>query len=139
MIRLVLLGLAACCLAGCGTSTGTVQGTVEFQGQPLEDGEVRFEPVAGVGSTMGGPIANGKFTVPGLLPGKYKVTVEAFRANTPITQPGGPESKRTLTAAEKNAQANPLPEDTIGKEQEFEVKSGEQSLKFTLTSASARS
>jgi len=139
MIRFVWLGLFAGLLTGCGASTGTVQGTVTFQGQAVENGEVRFEPASGVGSTTGAPIAAGKFSVPNLLPGTYKVTVEVFRADIKITLPGGPESQRKLTAAEMNAQANPLPPDTVGKEQTFEVKPGEQTMTFTLTSPSARS
>lgn len=132
-------GVLACLLTGCGGATGTVQGTVTFQGQPVENGEVRFEPVSGMGSTLGERIASGKFSVAKLLPGKYKVTVEVFRAEIKITNPGDPESQRKLTPAEMSAQADPLPPDTIGKEQEFEVKPGEQTMTFALTSPSARS
>lgn len=138
MFRVVGL-LAVLLLTGCGASTGTVQGTVTYQNQPVENGEVRFEPVNGRGSVEGGAITNGKFMVANLLPGKYKVTVEAILSQPKMTQAGGPESKRTLTAAEKAAQADALPRDTLGKEQEFEVRTGEQKMTFSLTSPSAGS
>ena len=133
---LLLAGLMLLPALGCGSSKGTVKGTVTFQGQPLEKGLVTFNPLT-QGGTAGGDIVKGNFVVKDLTPGKYQVHVEAVRADIKFTSPDGPESKRRMSEAEQDAQANPLPPDTKGFDQEFEVKHGEQTMpEFKLTSAS---
>jgi len=51
-------------LAGCarGPATGTVNGEVTLDGQPLTKGHVEFSPVDGQGQTGGALIEGGKFS-----------------------------------------------------------------------------
>lgn len=140
MKRIILLNLvtilAAACL-GCGSSTGTVSGTVTFHDQPIEQGLITFSPAGAEGSAAGGEIVKGKYTVANLKPARYHAIVEA--TNPPkYSMPGDPANNRPKTAEEMRAAHDPLPADTIGKEQEIDVKSGPQPLNFKLTSPSKK-
>ena len=72
-------------IAGCGQNDGrqAVSGTINLDGKPLGDGAINFRPAAGTqGPSSGGPIDQGRFTVPaqaGLLPGTYEVTIIAMK------------------------------------------------------------
>ncbi|QDV59109.1 carboxypeptidase regulatory-like domain-containing protein [Rosistilla oblonga] len=67
-------------ISGCGPDTGGrvgVTGTVTFQGQPLDSGNIQFDAVDGSGMT-GAAITDGKYSVPaetGVIPGEYTVRV----------------------------------------------------------------
>jgi len=66
--RHALLGLACAAVllvTGCGDGRVRVHGTVLFEGQPLEEGFVSFEPADGVGPTTGGAITGGKYDLTG--------------------------------------------------------------------------
>ena len=54
----------AIALAGCtrGPATGTINGEVTLDGQPLEKGHVEFSPIDGQGQTGGAIIDGGKFS-----------------------------------------------------------------------------
>ena len=77
--RWVLLALAAG-VAWAGTSIGcggsglsTVEGKVTFEGEPVEEGSIVFEPKDGVGRAVGGIIKDGKYRLEGesgVEPGK---------------------------------------------------------------------
>ena len=49
--------------AGCGSSDTRIIGTVTFNGTPVEEGSISFEPVDGKGTVLGGPIAGGKYDI----------------------------------------------------------------------------
>jgi hypothetical protein len=121
-------------LSGCfSSSTGTVSGSVTFNGKPLEKGLVTFSPAAAKGGTAGGEIVAGRFDVQEIVPAQYQVSVAAV-PELKIVMPGDPETKRTLTDAEIRARIDPLPPDTTGKEQTIDVKRGWQALDFKLES-----
>lgn len=98
----VVMGFAACCLmlAGCGGSgleTVAVDGTVTYDGKPLETGVVRFVPVNPEGMMATGTLqSGGKYTLAtrnsdGIVEGDYKVTVESFLIDDTV-----PEKDREL-------------------------------------------
>lgn len=69
-------------LAGCGggdkvwtENTGTVEGTVTFQQQPVAEGQIHlYDKTRGLGSSA--PIAEGKFQFAGPIPaGTYEVSI----------------------------------------------------------------
>ena len=70
-------------VAGCssGGDAEPVTGTVTFDGAPLADGRITFEPAGQQGSGGGAVIADGSYSVPGgdvgLLPGSYRVSISA--------------------------------------------------------------
>ena len=84
--RVGLCSLAIVCLAlaGCGSRDGLtryrVQGTVTFQGKPVEFGAIFFEPTESVGKiapTVYLPVRDGKYDAKdkGPVAGKYRVVV----------------------------------------------------------------
>ena len=75
-----------CCillfLAGCGSGRFPVAGEVTFDGKPVEQGTISFEPADGKGPTTGGKILGGKYEFKGNaapLPGKKAVRIFAAR------------------------------------------------------------
>jgi hypothetical protein len=69
-------------LAGCGNAPERqeITGTVNFQGRPVEDGVIRFEPVDGQSTGDGAHILHGKYRIvkaKGMHPGKYRVSIYA--------------------------------------------------------------
>ena len=103
-VSLVLVAAVLSFVAGCGSglrpiagSVG-VSGTVTFNGQPLEQGMVRFAPESGgKAQPATGQIKNGKFTMlttassPGAVVGKYKVSIISNKPFTPPPlKPGTP-------------------------------------------------
>lgn len=111
---LQLVCVAACLLfiTGCGgaqdaPSTVKVEGTVTFDGEPLSEGSIVFDPTDGKGGSSAGGIENGKFTFDSQL-GQKKVLISASRETgkkdqyeEPITEsyiPANYNSQTTLTA-----------------------------------------
>ena len=90
-------------VAGCGGSgRGPVSGTVTLDDQPLEHGVINFRPVEGFSAPgSGGVVTGGSFEIPaakGLQPGKYKVTISAFKKTGRMIQdfPNGPKRPERL-------------------------------------------
>jgi len=83
MTRLAVALAASVSLSGCSEpSTAIVHGTVTYQGQPVDQGSVRFVPIEGnTGPPSLGAIANdGQYRVEargGVPVGKHRVEVEA--------------------------------------------------------------
>lgn len=68
---------------GNGNGQRQVSGTVVFDGQPVENGEIVFHPAGGEGAAQGGPIQDGKFQFQA-TPGEKRVEITATReAATP--------------------------------------------------------
>ena len=87
---LALLGLAGC------SGQPSVQGTVTFDGTPVDDGAISFVPTGGGtggAGTVGAPIVDGKYTVAGkgVAPGSYRVEI-IWRKKTgrKVPTPGDP-------------------------------------------------
>ena len=63
--------------AGCGRPPAAVEGTVTYDGVPVDDGGITFVPAAG-GAKAGAPVKNGRYAIDaahGPAPGSYKVEV----------------------------------------------------------------
>lgn len=76
----VALGLAAC--SGCGSGLTTVQGSISFDGEPVQEGSIAFEPLDGRGPVAGGAIQNGKYNLrcdSAVMPGTKKVRIIGVR------------------------------------------------------------
>ncbi len=83
-------------LIGCGGShLSSVEGTVTFDNQPVEQGSIIFEPADGVGPSAGGDIVNGGYRLAGeqgVAPGQKIVRIIGMRktGEQVETDPGGP-------------------------------------------------
>ena len=67
---------------GCGSDRMPVVGDVTFNGEPIKDGTISFEPTDRQGPTTGGKIVNGKYRLvdsAAMLPGKKTVRIFAAR------------------------------------------------------------
>ena len=73
-------------LTGCGKSGGlekvVVEGDVTYAGKPIENGEIRFNPIEGTqGPPSGAPIVDGHYRAVakgGVPVGKHSVQIEAY-------------------------------------------------------------
>src|ERR1700758_4058464 len=86
MARWLILGCilcTVCCLVGCSSKPQpvAVTGTVELDGQPLDDGSITLFPDGG-GAAEKFTVKNGKFEGQA-LPGKKKVEIHAFKQGEP--------------------------------------------------------
>lgn len=97
LVAVLTMGLALSGCGGGGLDTVAVDGTVTYDGKPLEVGIVRFVPVDPQGMLATGTLKpGGKFTLStrgtdGVLTGDYKVTVESFIIDETV-----PEKDREL-------------------------------------------
>jgi hypothetical protein len=88
----IAAGLVFC--LGCGSQEHLLEGSVTFDGQPVEKGSITLEPADGVGPAAGGTIAGGRFKVDstsGLAPGNKIVRISAVRATGKKIEAGPPE------------------------------------------------
>ncbi len=79
---LMLLALATLLLTGCTSDRVPVEGTVTFDGQPVEKGTIAFEPADGKGPATGGQVIDGRYSLSGEAsptPGEKIVRISATR------------------------------------------------------------
>jgi hypothetical protein len=105
-----LVGAFFLCVLGCGDSRDphgrlAITGIVQFQGQPLDGGSIRFDALENNGLSAGSLIRDGKYLIPreqGLPPGTYRVTISALEPTpTPTGAPGenpAPPAKERIPA-----------------------------------------
>jgi hypothetical protein len=77
-LRATLVVLALALLTGCGANRIPIGGAVTFNGKPVPEGSISFEPADGIGPTTGGAVKAGKYELIGdaaPLPGKKKVRI----------------------------------------------------------------
>jgi hypothetical protein len=74
----IVCALSPLAFAGCGKGA-SAEGTVTFDGAPVDGGSITFTPEQGTTATpRGAQIAEGKYVIKsenGLAPGKYRVSV----------------------------------------------------------------
>lgn len=113
---IVLTVTAALGLCGCGgPSEIVVNGTVTYEGEPVEKGEILFIPADGTGSVGAGPITDGKFSFVS-DPGEKKVEIRANRISDKPAPDGLPNyvpyiptkynTNTSLTASVENKPEN---------------------------------
>ncbi len=107
-------------------------GTVTFQGQPLDSGNIQFDAVDGSGMT-GAAITDGKYSVPaetGVIPGEYTVRVskagDDAAAPKPVAgeapgDPGAFSPREEMIPEEYNLQSKLTTELTGDKENVYDV------------------
>jgi hypothetical protein len=93
---LTAMGLLAAALGiclGCGSNRTTIEGAVTFDGQPVEQGAITFEPASGAGPSAGGTIQSSRYKVnaEGVTPGEMIVRISAVRPTGKKVEAGPPE------------------------------------------------
>jgi hypothetical protein len=89
--------LASC--AGCGSGRVTVEGDVTFDGQPVPEGTIVFEPADRLGPTTGARIENGSYRLAGeaaAVPGKKLIRISAVRKTGRQIEAGSPSPPGTM-------------------------------------------
>ena len=93
-----LILILACGSIGCGKRSGpekiVVFGKVTYQGEPIEDGEIAFQPEKGADAPpSSAPIKKGEYRLEGkwgLQPGTYKIAIRSYKVTQGETMlPGG--------------------------------------------------
>ncbi len=97
-----MLALSLLVTGGCGNEGGDdlprepISGTVTYEGKPLANGTIQFQPASQAeGMAAGGMIVNGRFEVPrkeGPVPGKYKVQIDSIDETVTVPAPESPAS-----------------------------------------------
>jgi hypothetical protein len=75
------VGLLSLILSGCGSKECHVSGEVTFDGKPVDNGVIVFEPPEGAGQTSGTDIVDGFYELPKnarVTSGKNIVRIQAF-------------------------------------------------------------
>jgi hypothetical protein len=127
------LALSLAALVGCGgggTKRASVEGTVTYDGKPIDNGSITFVPDGGGDRPKaGGSIKDGKYSIGagegGPVPGKYKVEITWDKSVGKKLDPdiqGGANTKQVLP--DKFNKATTLT---------AEVKSGTNTIDFPLT------
>jgi hypothetical protein len=91
-VALLILGAAGC---GSGERLASVSGSVTFEGQPIQNGYIVFEPTGGTGRPAGIAIVGGRYSL-GVAPGAHRVLITAFRPGGEVNYLGGPTQKQFL-------------------------------------------
>ena len=146
LFLVVMLAVVLGCGGGISRPTGTVSGTVTFDGLPLEEGVISFTSLEG-GPVTGGKITNGKYIANNVTVGKNTVEIKATTAaasSGPMTYEKHEQQMRegmmnpgaAKAAAQKAAKtAKGIPADALGNNQTIEVTKGKQELDFDLKPA----
>jgi hypothetical protein len=97
-------GFVACSIAGCGPAVATIEGTVRYDGRPVDAGRISFVPLAAGHKAAWGEVREGAYSVAG-EPGSYRVEISWPRL-TGRTVRGGfsgtdllPETEEAIPAA----------------------------------------
>jgi hypothetical protein len=115
------------CLAGCsGAALPSVSGTVTWNGAPLEGGFISFLPESGVQATCKGDIKEGRYEVPGITPGNWRVVITPLPRAKVVSTPWG-EQRAQVSGAEMRAAAN-----AKGNNQVVTIGAENQTLDFDL-------
>lgn len=135
------------CVSGCqkGPKTGTVEGVVTMDGQPLANVLVTFTPVEGGMASTGTTDEQGKYTLvypggKGALVGKHKVSVRTLpkaQAATEISS-DDPSYEAAYSGAVQSSSTTAFvepipPKYNVQTELVVEVKSGRNKIDLPLT------
>lgn len=133
ILGLVLLSL----IVGCGDSPAIVSGHVTYDGQPVGNGFIQFQPVGNQGASCGGPVVQGQYKVE-MSPGKKVIQVIAAGA-VDYGRRSPEEEARLLREAVARGdrsgiiqRADIIPPNAEGNNVEVDVQPGKQTRDFNL-------
>ena len=135
-IILSAMGLALLVSTGCGPSTA-ISGAVTYEGQPVQQGWITFLPADGKGPVAGAAIAEGKYQVDQIQPGKKTVqiigvkAVKFARSSEEMARMAADASKRGDDSGLIDP-ADEIPSQAQGNNVEVDVVQGLQNRDFAL-------
>ena len=86
-------------IAGCGPSMLTVEGTVTWDGTPVETGTISFLPADGKGPSFGGELKDGGYRIQAEKPaalGAKNVSITGIRKTGKMIEAGPPAPAGTM-------------------------------------------
>ena len=98
-------------LSGCAGAESSISGTVNLDGKPVAEGDIRFIPMEGTaGADAGAVIRVGKYKaiVKDLATGKYRVSIRGYKQSGRMEPDplGGPPIKGTVQIVPKQYQGD---------------------------------
>lgn len=128
-----LLVVALTGFAGCGPPGTSVQGTVSYEGEPVQRGVITLTPTDGSGKPEGSKILAGRFEIDSIEPGKKQLSVIGVTGKqADINKPTTSEDKTgTIVAAAHSAEM--IPTNAMGNGQTITLAEGNQEITLRLT------
>lgn len=132
--------IVVCVLAaGCGSGNTSVQGTVTFNGVPVDNGYITFFPTDVASSAAAAPIRDGKYHVASLTPGPRVVEIVAnkkidFAASSAEMDQQRKKPKTNDSPSGAAVSAALIPADAVGNRQTIDIPAGQQTFDFHLKS-----
>ncbi|MCA9117938.1 MAG: hypothetical protein KDA79_22860 [Planctomycetaceae bacterium] len=134
MYQVLKVAVVTALLTGCGGASGPeqvlVSGKVTWQGEPVEDGVIRFLPAEGSDTpTKSAVVQKGQYEASGrgaLVPGTYRVEITAFTGGPagPSLPVSDPESAKREQEAQTRKQILPEKYNAKSEIEPFVVPSG---------------
>lgn len=132
------VGLMVVLCVGCQRAN-TLEGTVTYNGQPVEEGSLSFQPVDGATPGFGAKIVDGHYSAQKVWPGEHTVRVRGL--NKQVTARSSAEAieqyEEAKAAGEKTLDhygqpTDYIPEDAEGNGQTVEIQPGSNTLNLEL-------
>lgn len=128
-------------MIGCQQQT-TLEGTVTFNGEPVEDGAITLQPAGGVGPVEGGMISAGRYFIKSATPGEKVAVITGISQGRVVTS--REEAQQILEQAQaegrrpfESVMLDEIPAAAEGNSQTIQVEPGPQELHFTITTSAA--
>ncbi|MFO0788468.1 MAG: hypothetical protein U0805_03360 [Pirellulales bacterium] len=118
-------------LAGCNQKT-SISGNVTYNGNPIENGYVSFNPKAH-GRTIAGQITNGKYSIEEATPGQFTVLVTGTKKLNHAASSADAYATAAKTGAHVLEAADYIAPEAEGNGQEVQIAAGAQTMDFAVT------
>jgi hypothetical protein len=137
--------VASCCillllLVGCGEKATTVNGSVTYNGEPVQKGTISFRPVDGTGQSFGARIKDGKYTAADkATPGQKLVVIfgtkeiDHYMSSEEAYRKAEEAKKAGKQWADGMEPADYIAEDAEGNGKQVEIMPGDQTIDFSIT------
>src|SRR5262245_42889733 len=132
----MVIGVA---LSGCRPTLGVVTGSADYNGQPVERGQILLTPADGQGAVAGGPITAGRFELHDVPLGRKVVRIEAYKDVNfaSSSQEMMERAKQARARGDDSGLVDPadiIPANAEGNDQQVEIKPGANQHDFHLSS-----
>jgi hypothetical protein len=137
--QLAILNALAAVFVGCGAKDTRINGSVTYNGQPVERGAISFKPADGKGQSFGAQIVDGKYTATKASPGKKTaIVVGVKKMNFALSSEEATRKADEAQAAKKSwaghlaEPADYIPENADGNSKAVDINPGDQTVNFEI-------